>query len=116
MTVQIEGVCTLIQVYDMLESVRFYREHLGFEIAQQALFFEHPYPHINWVLLRRGNAEFMLNTAYDADRRPPSRDPAWAGGHRDTTLFFGCPDVDGAYENLKNSGLSPSPPPSRITA
>jgi catechol 2,3-dioxygenase-like lactoylglutathione lyase family enzyme len=110
MTVQIASLCTLIQVYDMLESVRFYREHLGFEIAQQAPLFEHPYPHINWVLLRRENAAFMLNTAYDADQRPPSRDPAWAGGHRDTTFFFGCPDLDGAYASLKNSGLSPKPP------
>jgi hypothetical protein len=28
MTAQTEGVCTLIQVYDVLESVHFIREHL----------------------------------------------------------------------------------------
>ena len=110
MTVRIEGICALIQVYDMLESVRFYREYLGFEIAQQAPFFDHPYPHINWVLLKRESAEFMLNTAFEADQRPASREPAWVAGHRDTTLFFGCPDVDAAYASLKSSGLSPNPP------
>ena len=110
MVVRIEGVCALIQVYDMLESVGFYREQLGFEIAQQAPSFEQPYPHMNWVLLRRENTEFMLNTAYEADKRPPSRDPAWVRAHRDTTLFFGCPDVDAAYETLKDTGLTPRPP------
>ena len=62
------------------------------------------------MLLKHGNAGFMLNTAFDADQRPASRDPAWVAGHRDTTLFFDCPDVDRAYESLKDSGLSPKPP------
>jgi glyoxylase I family protein len=110
MPVQIESICTLVQVYDMLESLRFYQEHLGFEIARQAPLFAEPYPHINWVMLRRGNAELMLNTAFEADRRPASRDPAWVAAHRDTAFFFACPDVDAAYEALKSSNLSPKPP------
>jgi catechol 2,3-dioxygenase-like lactoylglutathione lyase family enzyme len=110
MSVQLKSSCTLIQVYDMLESVQFYRHHLGFEIAQQSPFFEQPYPHFNWALLKHENAEFMLNTAFEADRRPALRNPEWKRGHRDVTLFFACPDVDGAFESLKDSGLSPKPP------
>ena len=33
---KMHGLCPLIQVFDMLESVRFYREHLGFEIERQS--------------------------------------------------------------------------------
>ncbi len=106
MTVQIAGLCPLIQVFDMLESVQFYHAHLGFDLAQQSPAFDKPYRHFNWALLRRGNAEFMLNTAYDADERPRSRDPVWVSSHRDTTFYFGCPDVDAAYESLTVSGLT----------
>jgi catechol 2,3-dioxygenase-like lactoylglutathione lyase family enzyme len=69
------GLCPLLQVFDMQESVRFYREHLGFEIAEQSPRVEHPYPHFNWALLKRDGAELMLNTAYEADERPATRDP-----------------------------------------
>jgi uncharacterized glyoxalase superfamily protein PhnB len=110
MTVKIEGVCALVQVFDMLESVEFYRTYLGFEIAQQAPLFEKPYPHINWVMLKRDGAMFMLNTAYEAEQRPSTRDPAWVASHRDVTLYFGCPDVDAAYEALSRVGLSLKPP------
>jgi glyoxylase I family protein len=110
MPVRIEGICTLIQVFDMLESLAFYGAHLGFEVHQQAPFFEKPYPHINWVWLKRDNAELMLNTAFEADTRPQARDPAWNAGHRDITLYFGCPDVDTAYESLRLSGLRVMPP------
>jgi catechol 2,3-dioxygenase-like lactoylglutathione lyase family enzyme len=94
----------------MLESVRFYREHLGFEIAQQSPRVEQPYPHFNWALLKRGDAEFMLNTAYEADERPTKREAARCATHRDVELFFSCSDVDGAYEALKHAGVAREPP------
>lgn len=34
MNIEVRGVCTLLQVFDMPESVRFYRDVLGFEIVQ----------------------------------------------------------------------------------
>ena len=36
MTLQVDGVCTLIQVFDMPASVAFYRDVLGFEIVDHA--------------------------------------------------------------------------------
>ena len=47
----------------------------------------------------------MLNTAYDADERPPSPDPARVAAHRDTGLFFRSRDVDGVYAHLREKGL-----------
>jgi len=89
----------------MLESVKFYCEHLGFEVASQAPLFEQPYPHFNWALLKRGDVELMLNTAYEADERPAARDALAAAAHRDTALYFSCPDVDEAYQFLRSQGL-----------
>ena len=34
MSIEVRGVCTLIQVFDMPTSVRFYRDVLGFEIVR----------------------------------------------------------------------------------
>jgi catechol 2,3-dioxygenase-like lactoylglutathione lyase family enzyme len=104
------ALCPLIQVFDMLESVRFYSEHLGFEIDHQSPGQDHPYEHFNWALLKRGEIELMLNTAYEADLRPPARDPARTKAHGDTTLYFGCPDVDEAYELLRSQGLKLNKP------
>ena len=47
----------------------------------------------------------MLNTAYESNERPPSPDPARIAVHRDVVLYFGCPDVDGAYAHLRQMGL-----------
>jgi hypothetical protein len=44
-----------------------------------------------------GDAELMLNTAYDADERPATPDPARWAGHPHHALFF-CPDLDEAYD------------------
>ena len=52
----------------------------------------------------------MLNTAYDADRRPAAREPARRSVHRDTTLYFGCSDVDEAYALLQSQRLEMKPP------
>ena len=34
MSIEVRGVCTLLQVFDMPVAVRFYRDVLGFEIIQ----------------------------------------------------------------------------------
>lgn len=52
----------------------------------------------------------MLNTAYEADYRPPAPDPARIDAHQDTSLFFGCRDLDAAYTYLSSKGLQPEPP------
>jgi catechol 2,3-dioxygenase-like lactoylglutathione lyase family enzyme len=107
---EIVELCPLIQVFDMLESVRFYCTQLGFGIAAQSPMIETPYAHFNWALLQRGAVQLMLNTAYEGAERPPSRDAPRVAAHADTILYFACPDVDGAYRRLKAAGLALDPP------
>jgi len=99
--VKVSGLTPLLYVFDMPTSVAFYRGILGFEIVMQS----QPGDDFGWGLLRMGGAELMLNTAYDADERPASPDAARRAGHGDTTLYFGCPNVDEAYEYLKSKGV-----------
>jgi catechol 2,3-dioxygenase-like lactoylglutathione lyase family enzyme len=110
MAPQLNDLCTLIQVFDMAVSVEFYCGTLGFTIAQQSPVFDQPYRHFNWALLRRGDISLMLNTAYEADGRPPSPDPGRIAAHGDTILYFACPDVDDAFRQLKSAGVAVAPP------
>ena len=103
MGIDIHGLCPLIQVFDMNSSLRFYCDVLGFEIAEKAA-------GGGWVWLRHGDAELMLNTAYDDGARPERPDPARVSAHEDTGLFIGCPDVDGAYDYLRGKGVDVSEP------
>ena len=107
---QINSLCPLIQVFDMVESLGLYCEVVGFEVHRQAPWLDVPYRHCNWVWLKRGEAELMLNTAYEADERPASRDTARVEAHRDTVLYLSCPDVDDAYRQLKEGGVALEPP------
>jgi catechol 2,3-dioxygenase-like lactoylglutathione lyase family enzyme len=110
MAIQIQGICPLLQVFDMPASLAFYRDVLGFEIVQAA-------PPgatgdgFGWVWLRRDGTELMLNTAYDPDaERPSVPDRARVAAHDDTALFIGCPDVDAAYHHLLAHGLGVEKP------
>jgi hypothetical protein len=47
----------------------------------------------------------MLNTAYDDGERPPKPDPARVAAHGDTCLYFGCEELDEAYEHLRAQGI-----------
>jgi uncharacterized glyoxalase superfamily protein PhnB len=52
----------------------------------------------------------MLNTAYEHDLRPPEPEASRVRAHDDIALFFGCPDVDAAYEHLRAKGVDVQPP------
>ena len=106
MTVEVRGMTPLIQVFDMPTSIRFYRDVLGFTVAES----DRPGDDCDWVLLRIHDVELMLNTAYESDSRPPAPDPARIAAHRDTSFFFGCPDVDGTYERLRALGVEATAP------
>ncbi len=106
MSLKFEGLCPLIQVFDMPASLRFYRDLLGFQVEMQSA----PGDDCDWALLRRDEANLMLNTAYEAPDRPPLPDPARIAAHADTALFIACRDVDGVYEFLKSKGLDPNKP------
>ena len=101
MTLRIGGFATLIQVFDMPTSLAFYRDVLGFEVISDAP----ENGRCDWVWLKSGESELMLNTAYEADARPPAPDPTRFAGHSDTTLYFGCEDVDAAHAELRARGV-----------
>jgi catechol 2,3-dioxygenase-like lactoylglutathione lyase family enzyme len=109
MTLDVRGLTTLLQVYDMPTSVRFYRDLLGFQVVTTSPTLGKDRFH--WALLRLGHAELMLNTAYEFDsERPAEPDLARTAAHDDTGLFFSCPDVDAAYQELSGKGLNIKPP------
>ena len=108
MTLKVEGICPLFQVFDMPASVRFYRDALGFEIVDHA---PPRFPDdFDWCWLRLNGADLMLNTAYEFDSRPKAADPARVAAHDDTCLYIGCLDVDDAYRYLREKGLEVSEP------
>ena len=107
MRIEVDGVCALLQVFDMPASVRFYRDVLGFEIVETS---PREGDQFDWGWLRLSNANLMLNTAYEQDDRPAQPDPPRVSAHGDTCLYFGCPDVDAAYHHLRAHGLDVKEP------
>jgi glyoxylase I family protein len=106
MPITVRGLAPLLQVFDMPTSLAFYADLLGFEIVGRS----GPGRDIGWVLLELEGTQLMLNTAYDDDARPPTPDPARIAAHTDTVIYFGCPDVDGAYAHLRAQGADVKPP------
>lgn len=109
MALEIRGLTPLLQVYDMPTSLRFYRDQLGFTVAATSPEMGDDYFH--WVMLRLDEAELMLNTAFESnDERPSKPEAARVAAHEDTGLFFACPDVDAAYQELRGKGVDAKPP------
>ena len=106
MSLALEGCCTLLEVFDMPRSLGFYRDLLGFQVVAQSS----PGDDFGWGLLRRGEIELMLNTAHDDGERPDAPDPAVVAAHAGTGLYFGCRDLDGAYQYFRSRGLAIEPP------
>ena len=106
MAIDIRGLAPLLQVFDMPTSIAFYRDVLGFEVVSTSA----PGDTFDWALLRLAGVEIMLNTAYEADQRPDAPDRARVVAHGDTGLYFGCPDVDGAYGHLRAQGVDVAKP------
>jgi glyoxylase I family protein len=104
MATALYGPTPLFEVFDMPTSIRFYRDKLGFRIHQTSPSLGPDRFH--WAWLRRGDAEVMLNTAYENDNeRPAEPEKARVAAHKDTGLFFGCPDVDAMYAELRSRGV-----------
>lgn len=99
--IDLQGMAPLIQVFDMPISLKFYRDILGFKIVQSS----GEGDDVDWVLLELNKIELMLNTAYEKEHRPAKPDQLRIAAHADTTLYFGCPDIDAAYKYLHNSGV-----------
>lgn len=107
MAIEVKRTTTLLQVYDMATSVRFYRDKVGFEVEMTD---GRPAEECDWCMLKLGDTNVMLNTRYEGDERPPAPDPKRVEAHDDTAIYFGCPDVDAAHEELKARGLETEKP------
>jgi len=106
MNFEIKGMSPLLSVFDMPTSLAFYRGVLGFEVIHDSGKGDNS----GWVMLQAADVTFMLNTAYDDDERPTVPEPSHVAVHRDTCLYFGCPDPDAAYQYLKSNGIELEPP------
>jgi len=106
MTLEMRWLCPLLQVFDMPASLRFYRDILGFSVVHKS----GDDDDVDWVWLRQGDVELMLNTAYERAERPFVADPASIAAHGDTLLYLGCENVDAAYERLTAHGVNVQPP------
>lgn len=107
MGIEIRGMAPLLQVFDMPTSIAFYRDVLGFEVVTTS---KPQGEHFDWALLRLKDVDLMLNTAYEQDERPPAPDPARTAAHDDTAIYFGCPDVDAAYDHMRTCGIAAKEP------
>ncbi|MGO9515635.1 MAG: VOC family protein [Candidatus Korobacteraceae bacterium] len=103
MSIDIQGMTPLLQVFDMAASLKFYCGVLGFEIVQTDN--NTTAPNHNWVWLQLNGVDLMLNTAHEYDQRPSTPDPLRVATHRDVALFFGSPDVDAVYAHLLGRGI-----------
>jgi len=109
--IEVKDLCTLMSVWDMPTTVRFYRELLGFEIVNRSPAYatEDGEELFHWCMMRAGDSYIMLNTEYDEGERPAER-PRQGEPRFGTWFFYDCPDVDGAYEKLKAAGVACKPP------
>ena len=107
MTIELRGLAPLLYVFDMRTSLHFYRDQLGFELIGTD---NNPRGDFDWVLLRLGTVEIMLQAQYGAQARPPQPDPARRKSHGDTEIYFACPDVDATHEYLARQGVEAEKP------
>jgi glyoxylase I family protein len=106
--IDVRDMAPLLQVFDMPTSIRFYCDILGFRIVTSSD--GKPAPEFDWVMLSLNDVGLMLNTAYERPNRPPKPQPARIAAHRDTTLYFGSPDVDAVYDHLRAKGVNVDAP------
>lgn len=111
MNTTLTGAVPLFQVFDMPASVAFYTGVLGFELYRSSEEIEAAEGrYFHWCWLRNGSAELMLNTAYDADERPPAPPQDRWAGHMDAGLSIGCADADELRKHLAERGWAPTHP------
>jgi glyoxylase I family protein len=110
MAIEILGLTPLLQVFDMPRSIAFYRDVVGFKVTATSPRLSDNPDDVNWAMLELNGTTLMLNTAYEPEFRPSAPEAERFAGHSDTCLFFGCPDVDGAYRHFRDKGLDLSEP------
>lgn len=106
MALELSGMAPLLLVRDFAASLSFYRDVLGFSLVARSDAAYGP----GWALLQRARAELMLNGMRDASADPPALSEDRRRGHADTALYFGCAQLDAAFEHLRGHGLEVRPP------
>ena len=106
MPLHIKRMTPLLQVFNMPRAVAFYRDVLGFEVVADSGAGDHS----SWIMLRHEQSELMLNDQYEPGREPSQAPRERTKWHRDTCLYFECPDPDEAYDFLKSKGIDLKPP------
>jgi catechol 2,3-dioxygenase-like lactoylglutathione lyase family enzyme len=105
--IEVQGMSPMLSVFDMPTSLKFYCDVLGWRVSttQGA-----PAPNSDWAYLTLNGMDLWLKSAYEQSARPPKPEPQRVAAHHDATLYFGCPDVDAAYEYLKAAGANVQAP------
>jgi catechol 2,3-dioxygenase-like lactoylglutathione lyase family enzyme len=106
MSIQITYLTPLIEVFNMLRSLEFYRDILGFEVHMDSGGGDNA----SWVWITKDGTHLMLNDQYEPGHvpaAPPAERVKW---HKDTCIYFGCEDVDAAYDELRAKGVELGPP------
>lgn len=106
MSIKLNGLAPLFQVYDMEASLHFYCDILGFDLISS----DRDKPPYGWVLIRLGNVELMMEPLYPAGKRPEVADAERYKHHHDMTIYFGCPDVDAAWRHLRSHNIAVDEP------
>ena len=106
MGIEFARMTPLLSVFNMPASLCFYRDLLGFEVGSDSGNGDDS----SWVWLRRSGVDLMLNDQYEPGHVPPAPPHERTKWHHDTCLYFGCEDVDGAYEYLTSKGIKAEPP------
>lgn len=106
MPLQVKRITPLILVFNMPRAIAFYRDGLGCEVIADSGRGDHS----SWIMLRLDKCDLMLNDQYEPGREPSQPPPERTKWHRDTCLYFDCPDPDVAFDFLKSKGMDLKPP------
>jgi glyoxylase I family protein len=106
MAIEITYLTPLIEVFNMPRSIGFYRDLLGFDVISDSGDGDDS----SWVWLCKDGCNLMLNDQYEPGHVPPHCPPERIRWHKDTCLYFGCRDVDAAYQFLRSNKIACEPP------
>ena len=105
-SININGLCPLLQVYDMPAALHFYRDILGFTLIGSS----GEGDDVDWTWLKLNDTEIMLNTMYEKKHRPAEKNVARQAAHADISIYFGCSNVHETYQLLLNKNIDVKPP------
>jgi len=102
MAIELRGQCPLLQVFDMPESLAFYRDKLGFEIT-----FQGPEPDdIFFGIVQRGRAMIMMKEIGVAPTPNCTRDIGKGIARWDSYVFVPDPDALAEEFTMRNVEFS----------